>query len=126
MPNLLHRYRKDRKGSVLVIVALGMPVLIGMAGLAVDIGALFVVRSELQRAADAGALAGASAFQDFPKNKATPIATQRALDFTLNQASREVALRPEEINVQVDWQNERVRVTIQTWGSVKTTLGMAR
>jgi hypothetical protein len=112
MPNLLHRYRKDRKGSVLVIVALGMPVLIGMAGLAVDIGALFVVRSELQRAADAGALAGASAFQDFPKNKATPIATQRALDFTLNQASREVALRPEEINVQVDWQNERVRVTI--------------
>ena len=37
MPNLLHRYRKDRAGSVLVIVALGMPVLIGMAGLATGV-----------------------------------------------------------------------------------------
>lgn len=112
MPNLLHRYRKDRAGSVLVIVALGMPVLIGMAGLAIDIGALFVVRSELQRAADAGALAGASAFQDFPKDRASGVATQRALEFTLNQASRDIALRPEEINVEVDWPNELVRVTI--------------
>jgi len=112
MPNLLHRYRKDRAGSVLVIVALGMPVLIGMAGLAIDIGSLFVVRSELQRAADAGALAGASAFLDFPKDRASAVATQRALDFTLNQASRAHGLRPEEIDVQVDWANERVRVTI--------------
>lgn len=112
MPNLLHRYRKDRAGSVLVIVALGMPVLIGMAGLAIDIGALFVVRSELQRAADAGSLAGASAFLDFPKHRASPVATQRALDFTLNQVSRETGLRPEEIDVDVDQANERVRVTI--------------
>lgn len=112
MPNLFHRYRKDRRGSVLVIVALGMPVLIGMAGLAVDIGSLFVVRSELQRAADAGALAGASAFQDFPQDRATPVATQRALDFTLNQVSREVQLRPEEVFVEVEPARERVRVTI--------------
>lgn len=112
MPNLLTRYRKDRRGSVLVIVALGMPVLIGMAGLAIDIGALFVVRSELQRAADAGALAGASAFLDFPKNKASAVANQRALDFTLNQASRETGLTAGEIDIDVDWQNEQVRVTI--------------
>ena len=112
MRNLFHRYGKDRKGSVLVIVALGMPVLIGMAGLAIDIGSLFVVRSELQRAADAGALAGASAFQDFPQDRATPAANQRALDFTLSQVSREVQLRPEEIFVEVEPARERVRVTI--------------
>ncbi|MEN8374034.1 MAG: pilus assembly protein TadG-related protein [Gemmatimonadota bacterium] len=112
MSQMIHRFIRDRKGSVLVIVALGMPVLIGMAGLAIDVGALFVVRSELQRAADAGSLAGASAFLDFPKDRAAPVATQRARDFTLNQVSREVSLRPEEINIQVDPANELVRVTI--------------
>jgi hypothetical protein len=39
-----------------------MTLLIGFAALAIDLGQLYVVRAELQRAADAAALAGASAY----------------------------------------------------------------
>jgi len=51
--------QRDESGQVLVLVALGMVFLIGMAALAVDISHGWVVRHELQNAADASALAGA-------------------------------------------------------------------
>ena len=50
-----------RKGAVATMVAVLMVVLLGCVALAVDIGYLYVARTELQRAADAGALAGAQA-----------------------------------------------------------------
>ena len=50
-----------RKGAVTVLVAVLMVVLLGCAAMAVDIGHLYVARTELQRAADAAALAGALA-----------------------------------------------------------------
>ena len=50
-----------RKGAVTVLVAILLVVLLGCVALAVDIGHLYVVRTELQRAADAAALAGAQA-----------------------------------------------------------------
>jgi len=46
-------------GSITVLAALLMPVLLGIAALVVDLGFLFVTKYELQNAADAGALAGA-------------------------------------------------------------------
>jgi len=52
------------RGQVLVLVALAFVVLLGFAALAVDVGFMYTVRNELQRCADAGALAGASAFVD--------------------------------------------------------------
>jgi hypothetical protein len=51
----------NQSGAVTVIAALAMVVLIGSAALAVDIGRIKVAKSELQKAADAGALAGAIA-----------------------------------------------------------------
>jgi Flp pilus assembly protein TadG len=50
---------KDQQGVTVIIFALLLVVFIGFAALAVDIGHLYVVRNELQNAADAGALAGA-------------------------------------------------------------------
>jgi Flp pilus assembly protein TadG len=54
---------KDRKsrGVSLMIVAVGMIFILGMAGLAIDLASLYVGRSQAQRAADAAALAGAQA-----------------------------------------------------------------
>ena len=52
------------RGQVLVVVALVFVVLLGFAALAVDVGYMYTVRHELQRCADAGALAGASIFRD--------------------------------------------------------------
>jgi Putative Flp pilus-assembly TadE/G-like len=51
---------RDEQGSVAVIVALGLTVLLGVAALAVDLGLTWAVRAEAQTAADAAALAGAA------------------------------------------------------------------
>jgi Flp pilus assembly protein TadG len=53
------RFSKSQRGGVLILVAAALPVLLGFAALAVDIVWITLARSELQRAADAAALAGA-------------------------------------------------------------------
>ena len=50
---------KDEQGVSAVIVAICLFALVGFVALAIDVGHLYVVRNELQNAADAGALAGA-------------------------------------------------------------------
>jgi Flp pilus assembly protein TadG len=54
-------FSSDQSGSVAVITALLLVALFGLASLAIDVGHLVVVQNELQRAVDAGALAGARA-----------------------------------------------------------------
>jgi Flp pilus assembly protein TadG len=51
---------KKPMGSVVVIVAAALAVLLTVAAFAVDLGNVFVSRNELQNSADAGALAGAA------------------------------------------------------------------
>jgi hypothetical protein len=50
---------KKQRGVTIIMVALLILIFIGVAALAIDIGHLFIVRNELQNAADAGCLAGA-------------------------------------------------------------------
>ncbi len=52
------RFDTNQRGVTVVLVAVLMVVFLGLAALAVDISHLYVVRNELQNAADAGALAG--------------------------------------------------------------------
>jgi hypothetical protein len=59
MGNDLLLWIKEERGVTFVVVALLIIILVGVAALAIDIGHLFIVRNELQNAADAGALAGA-------------------------------------------------------------------
>ena len=54
-------FGQQRKGVVIVMVAVLLVVMLGCVALAVDIGYLYVARTELQRTADAAALAGARA-----------------------------------------------------------------
>jgi hypothetical protein len=51
----------NTKGQVLVLVALGLTVLLGFAGLALDLGVAYAARRQMQTAADAAAVAGANA-----------------------------------------------------------------
>ena len=53
-------------GSTVIFVAVTMLLLLAFAALAVDVGHLYVVRGELQNAADSGALAGAQVLYDDP------------------------------------------------------------
>jgi hypothetical protein len=50
---------QDQSGVIVVLVAILMLVFLGIAALVIDLSNLYVVRNELQNAADAGALAGA-------------------------------------------------------------------
>src|SRR4029077_7173125 len=58
------RHRRAERGQTIVLVAVALVSLLGMAALAIDVTTLYVARGELQRAADAAALAGAKAFVD--------------------------------------------------------------
>ncbi len=54
--------KRTQRGSTILIVAASLIVILLLAGLAIDLVAFFLGRSEAQRAADAGALAGAQQF----------------------------------------------------------------
>ena len=55
-------------GSAVIFVAVTMLLLLAFAALAIDMGHIYVVRGELQNAADAGALAGAQVLYDNPND----------------------------------------------------------
>jgi Flp pilus assembly protein TadG len=56
---LVRRFGREEEGVIAVLMALCMIVLLGFTALVVDAGLLFVDRTQLQKAADAAALAGA-------------------------------------------------------------------
>jgi len=70
----------DDRGAVAIIMGLVLPVIIGMVGLAVEVGSWFGERRSLQSAADAAALAGAwdllSGSNDTVTTSATTYATR--------------------------------------------------
>ena len=78
------------KGAVSIVVAVLMTVLIGFAALAVDIAYVFVIKNELQNAADAAALAGSGALYNNEGGPDWDRAQEQALTTTrLNKVARE-------------------------------------
>jgi hypothetical protein len=78
------QYRE--RGATLFMVAAALIVIVGLAGLAIDLVALYLGRSEAQRSADAAALAGAKTFvtSGFTSGSITssavqPLATNQAI-----------------------------------------------
>lgn len=59
--NFAKRLRRDQRGNILILTAAAMPLMVGSAGLAIDSLQLTMLKRQLQRAADSGALAGAHA-----------------------------------------------------------------
>ena len=72
------RNRKGERGSVLAAAAIGMLSFLMAVGMSVDISHMYVAKNELQNAADAAALAGASGlnFEETGIAKATARATE--------------------------------------------------
>jgi len=87
---------KNRRGTVAIIIATSTVAFVGLAALAIDLSHLFVVRNELQNAADAGALAGARFLYD---NNGT------AVNATANSVAYNAAIanRSETAPVEVRW-----------------------
>jgi Putative Flp pilus-assembly TadE/G-like len=69
---ILVQGRRGERGQTIVLVAISILSLLAMASLAVDLVTLYVAKGEIQRAADAAALAGAKAFVDSGLTTNTP------------------------------------------------------
>src|ERR1700690_1018171 len=61
---ILSRQRPHERGQTMIFVAISIVSLLALAALAIDIVTLYVARTEIQRAADAAALAAAKAVAD--------------------------------------------------------------
>jgi Flp pilus assembly protein TadG len=74
MAPLKKRFNRSpgQRGAVAVVVALSALILFGFAGIAIDVGRLFINRTELQTAADACALAAAAELTCDPTGGACP------------------------------------------------------
>ena len=88
------RALSGERGAVAVIFAILLVVLIGLAALAIDTGHLYVVKNELQNAADSGALAGARFL--FNEDGINTGANQTAYDAATSNNSEHLA-------VEVNW-----------------------
>lgn len=106
----------SRRGSVTVVVALALTVLVALMALAIDLGALFNARSEAQRAADAAALAGASAFLEYQDAAATQPARTRAVEYATSNEIRNLFVHQDEVTVWVDTDSSTVRAAIRREG----------
>jgi hypothetical protein len=106
----------DERGSATVIVALTATGLMALLALGIDLGALFNARSEAQRAADAAALAGASAFLEYQQESARSVAVERAMDFATSNDIRGRRIAPEDVTITVNLDSSTVRAHVRRTG----------
>ena len=99
------------------LLAVSLLTLLAVAALAIDLGMLYTARAEAQRAADAAALAGASAYLDFiPATAAVDTAQARAIQYAMQNNIRNVPIQGTDLGVNVDPANYRVTVSVRSVG----------
>jgi Flp pilus assembly protein TadG len=106
----------DERGSATVIVALTATGLMALLALGIDLGALFNARSEAQRAADAAALAGASAFLEYQQESARSVAVERAMAYATSNDIRGRRIAPEDVTITVNLDSSTVRAHVRRTG----------
>src|SRR5215218_5635481 len=100
-----------RRGVTLVMMALMMFLILGMSALVVDYGMIKASKAEAQRAMDAAALAGASAFLvPDPATDYVALAEERAHEFAHKHAVRTLPIIDGEDSVTVDLAERTVKV----------------
>jgi Flp pilus assembly protein TadG len=111
----------DQSGALAVWAAVAILALVGFAALAVDIGRLAVTKSELQKAADAGALAGARALSTGPPYPNwTGAQTQASATAKENQAGGHLIAAPQvELGYwNLSWTQTTAPANLKPTGSV--------
>lgn len=106
----------NERGATLVLVALAMFGILGVAALAVDMGSAFAWRTEAQKIADASALAGGSAYLDYSATAAVQPARDRAYEYALQHTIKGEAVDSSEVTVVVIPDSLKVRVGINRTG----------
>jgi Flp pilus assembly protein TadG len=117
--NRLRRVRRDESGMSYVFIGMGMMAFLTATMLAIDVGMLLTGRNQAQNAADAGALAGATAlvFNDFNDRTPTGPAVTNARNAALANKvmGKDVSVNPSDVTFPVNpnsGQNDRVRVDV--------------
>lgn len=100
MKRTITHHRRTRRAAVIPLVAICMLMLLGFVALAVDLGYVYVSRAEMQKAADASALAGASALLE-----GEYAAIDRAIECVELNAVARAAVTSDEADVTVgNWE----------------------
>src|SRR5712691_4327639 len=113
--------RRDERGVTLIFMAITVFLTLGMAALAIDYGMIKSDQAEAQRAMDAAALAGASAFQESGDNAThIAVAKARATDYATRQGVGGKTITAAEIasggGIVVSTAKERVDVYMHRTG----------
>ncbi len=108
--------RWSERGGALTLTAVSLTALIGAAAIAIDLGMLYKARGDAERAAEAGALAGASAFMDLVGADSLTIhnaADTRARELAMaNGILNKQVVAGEVQSVSVRFSEQLVRVTV--------------
>jgi Flp pilus assembly protein TadG len=118
MMRLFLRAKKKQQGSVSIIIALSMTVLVGFVGIALDLGKLYVVKSELQNSADACALAAAQALTSTSSQQ---LVIAEAAGITTGQRHK-ILFQSRRVTLSV---NEHVEFSDSANGSYLTKAGLS-
>lgn len=73
--SFIRRALRDQRGQVLPWLTLGLVAMLGMAGIATDVGHAYLVRNQLQNAVNAAALSGAAEVYNSGADSAESVAT---------------------------------------------------
>jgi hypothetical protein len=90
-----------------------MLALLGFLALAIDMGMLYVAHNDAQRAADAAALAGASAFMEQDAAQAEPVARARAMEYARRNTFQNGPIDSTEVSIRVVPESALVGVRVQ-------------
>ena len=116
MNNRLRRLGRDEAGMTYVFIGLGFMAFLSASMLAIDVGMLMTARNQAQNAADAGALAGATAllFDDYNDRSASgPAVTSAISAATSNQVmSGTVSVTPADVIFPLDPSGDANRVQV--------------
>ena len=115
----VRQIRRDERGSSLVIVGFGFMSLFAATMLAIDVGMLMTARTQAQTAADAGALAGATAlvYNSFTNHSPSGPAVAGAIDTAKTNLviGEQVSVTPADVTFpfnSVTGQSDQVQVTV--------------
>lgn len=108
MRRILRRLWQDERGVSLAVIALMMTTLLSTLAFSLDLGLLYTARAEAQRAADAAALAGASAFL----NPTAIFVEERAVEYATMHTIRGTPIDESEVRSDPDPGASTVTVTI--------------
>jgi Flp pilus assembly protein TadG len=114
----IQRLRDDESGMTYVFIGLGFMAFMSASMLAIDVGMLMTARNQAQNAADAGALAGATAlvYDNWDDRTATGPAVVNAINGAKANAvmGSQVSVTPADVEFPTDpaGQADRVKVTV--------------